>query len=225
MRMRRKRHLEERLEKCDEVLLARDYLNKDTLKAIEEKRSILNYREIFGNDNPVHVELGCGLGGFCIELAKRNPNINILAVEKISNVILTALENAQRENLPNLKFLNIPVECLEIYIPENSVERIYLNFSTPLPKKGYEKQRLTHSRFLKIYSKLLKDNCEVHQKTDSMHFFEYSLEQFSSNGFALKNISLDLHNSDFASENIVTEYEYSFSSKGMPIYRLEAVKR
>lgn len=225
MRMRRKRRLDERIERCSDVLIARDYLTADTRRVIAEKKSLLSYRDIFGNDNPVHVELGCGLGRFCIELAKRYPDINVIAVERTSNVIITALETAQREKLPNLRFLNIPVECLQVYLPESSVERIYLNFSTPLPKAGYAKQRLTHPRFIEIYTNVLKEGGEIHQKTDSMHFFEYSLEQFSSCGYALKNISLDLHNSDFAENNIVTEYENNFASKGLPIYRLEAVKR
>lgn len=224
MRMRRKRHLEERMAECKDVLLAKEYLTANTRKAIEEKRSLLDYQQIFGNHNPVHVELGCGLGGFCIELAKRRPDVNVIAVERVSNVLLTAMENAKKENLPNLRFLNIPVECLQIFIPENSVERIYLNFSTPLPKAGYAKQRLTHPIFLSIYSKILQDGGEIWQKTDSMHFFEFSIESFSAMGYRLKDISLDLHHSDFK-ENIVTEYENNFASQGLPIYRLVAVKQ
>lgn len=224
MRMRRKRHLDERLLNCSDVLVAKDYLNADTQEAIRTRKHLINTEELFGNSNPLHVELGCGLGGFCIELAKRNPDINILAVERISNVLVTAMERAKEENLPNLKFMNIPVECIQAYLKSESAEKIYLNFSTPLPKAGYIKQRLTHPRFLKIYKDILKSGGEIHQKTDSMHFFEYSLEQFSKEGFLLKNISLDLHNSDFAEGNIVTEYEKNFSDKGMPIYRLEALK-
>lgn len=223
--MRRKRHLDERIASCGDELIVKDYLTEDTRRLIVDKSKLLDLKEVFGNDNPVHVELGCGLGGFCIELARRHPEINIIAVERISNVIITALEDARKENLPNLKFMNIPVECLQVYLPENSVDRIYLNFSTPLPKAGYAKQRLTHPRFISIYSALLKTGGEIHQKTDSMHFFEFSLESFSSCGYGLKNISLDLHKSDFAADNIVTEYENNFSQKGFPIYRLEAVKR
>jgi tRNA (guanine-N7-)-methyltransferase len=116
------------------------------------------------------------------------------------------------------------VEVLQCYLKSGSVQRIYLNFSTPLPEKSREKQRLTSDRFLKIYRDLLPDGGEIHQKTDSMPFFEYSLAQLSKNGFELKNISLDLHKSEFAAENIVTEYERKFSEKG-PIYRTEAIKR
>lgn len=224
MRMRRKRNLEPRVEACKSVLVARDKMNKEALEAIGERRYILSFKEIFGNDNPVYLELGCGLGSFAIEHAKRYPDINLLAVEKISNVLVTAMERAMGENLPNLRFLNMPVECLEAYISDESVERIYLNFSTPLPKSSYARQRLTSPRFLDIYKKILVKGGEIHQKTDSMPFFEYSLEQFSADGFILKNISLDLHSSKYAEDNIVTEYEKNFSDKGMPIYKLEAVK-
>lgn len=224
MRMRRKRNLEPRVEACSKVLVARDHMGKEALKAIAERKYILSFKEVFGNENPVYLELGCGLGSFAIEHAKRYPDINILAVEKISNVLVTAMERAMGENLDNLRFLNMPVECLEAYIADESVERIYLNFSTPLPKSSYARQRLTNPRFLNIYKKLLVGGGEVHQKTDSMPFFEYSIEQFSSCGFILKNISLDLHSSKYAADNIVTEYEKNFSSKGFPIYKLEAVK-
>lgn len=223
MRMRRKRHLFDRLQNCEEYLLAKDYLTADTRRAIEERSSLLNLEEVFGNTNPVYLELGCGLGGFCIELAKRHPEINILAVERVTNVLLTALERAKEENLNNLRFLNIPVECLPAFLADCSVERIYLNFSTPLPKAGQVKQRLTHPSFLSLYYNLLKPGGEIHQKTDSPRFFEFSLESFSSVGFTLKDISLDLHHSDYTA-NIVTEYEKNFSDKGFPIYRLVAEK-
>ena len=111
------------------------------------------------------------------------------------------------------------MEVLQCYLKSGSVGRIFLNFSTPLPEKTRERQRLTSKRFLDIYKDLLPSGGEVWQKTDDMHFFEYSLEQFSANGFRLQNISLDLHKSPFAAENIVTEYESRFAEKGPPIYR------
>jgi len=227
MRMRRKRNLEPRLLACAPVLIARDHMSKEALPAIAERRYLLSFNKIFGNSNPVYLELGCGMGAFCIELAKRNPDINIVAVERVSNVLVTAMERAMAQEAPldNLRFMNMPVECLEAYIPDCSIERIFLNFSTPLPKSSCARQRLTNPRFINIYKKLLISGGEVHQKTDSPRFFEYSIEQFSLCGFALKNISLDLHNSPFNEQNIVTEYEKSFSDRGCPIYKLEAVKR
>ncbi|MBR2418175.1 MAG: tRNA (guanosine(46)-N7)-methyltransferase TrmB, partial [Clostridia bacterium] len=107
---------------------------------------------------------------------------------------------------------------------ENSVELIYLNFSCPFPKAKYARHRLTHRFFLEIYRGLLTENGEIHQKTDNMHFFEFSLEEYSAADYKIKNLSLDLHNSDFEG-NIVTEYEKRFSDLGQPIYRVEAFSK
>ena len=167
------------------------------------------------------LEVGCGKGGFACELAKRNPDINVLALEKCANVVVIAAENAEKDNITNLKFLHVGAEYLEKYLKPESIERIYLNFSCPYPKRAYENHRLTNPRFLKSYEVILKKGAEIYQKTDNMHFFEYSIEQFTGYGFALKNISLDLNNSEFEG-NIVTEYEQRFVSLGCPIYRLEA---
>ena len=219
MRMRKKKYLEERLAKCNNIIrLLSDDCN--FLTAIEKKEYI-DTKELFGNDNPVVLEIGCGKGGFACELAKRNPDVNILALEKCSNVLVMAAEAAMKDNLDNLKFLHGGAEYLEKYIKPESIERIYLNFSCPYPKKRYANHRLTNERFLKSYKVILKKGAEIHQKTDNMHFFEYSIEQLTGSGFSLKNISLDLHNSEFEG-NIETEYEHRFSSMGMPIYRLEA---
>ncbi len=219
MRMRKKKYLEERLAKCNNIIrLLSDDCN--FLTAIEKKEYI-DTKELFGNDNPVVLEIGCGKGGFACELAKRNPDINILALEKCSNVLVMAAEAAMKDNLENLRFLHGGAEYLEKYIKPESIERIYLNFSCPYPKKRYANHRLTNERFLKSYKVILKKGAEIHQKTDNMHFFEYSIEQLTGSGFSLKNISLDLHNSGFEG-NIETEYEHRFSSMGMPIYRLEA---
>ena len=219
MRMRKKKHLEERLEKCNNVItLFSDDCN--ALTAIEKKEYI-DTEALFGNNNPVVLEIGCGKGKFACELAKREPNINVLALEKCANVLVMAGEAAMKDNISNLIFLRCGAEYLEKYIKPQSVERIYLNFSCPYPKNRYANHRLTNARFLKSYAVILKEGAEIHQKTDNMHFFEYSIEQLSGYGFSLKNISLDLHNSDFEG-NIETEYEHRFASLGMPIYRLEA---
>lgn len=219
MRMRKKKHLEERIEKCDNVIsLISD--DSNVLTAIEKKEYI-DTKALFGNDNPVVLEIGCGKGRFACELAKREPDINVLALEKCENVLVMACETAMKENITNLKFLHSGAEYLEKYIRPESIERIYLNFSCPYPKNRYANHRLTNQRFLKSYEAILKKGAEIHQKTDNMHFFEYSIEQLTGYGFSLKNISLDLHNSDFEG-NIETEYEHRFASQGMPIYRLEA---
>ena len=220
MRMRKKKHLEERLEECSDYIFFMDREDRNFQTAIQNKEYI-NLQKIFGNSNPVHLEIGCGKGGFACEIAKQNPDINFLAVEKASNVIVKAAEDAKSMELKNLYFMRGGAEYLECYIPEKRIERIYLNFSCPFPKKKYASHRLTHHNFLKIYKSLMSDNAEIWQKTDNTHFFEFSIEEFSQNGFSLKNVTFDLHNSDFEG-NIMTEYEKRFSSEGFPIYRLEA---
>ena len=185
-------------------------------RRIQDKsnKQLIDFEKIFGNSNPLVLEIGCGKGQFAREIAKRNPDKNFLAVEKSSNVIVDAAQMAIDEGIPNLRFARGEAEYLDCFIPEKSVECIYLNFSCPYPKNTYR-------AFLEIYRRILVDSGEIYQKTDNMHFFEFSLEEFSAANYGLKNISLDLHNSGFEG-NIVTEYEKKFSDMGMPIYRLEA---
>lgn len=220
MRMRKKKNLEQRLEACAGVLVPVQYadLNFDT--EVEEDLT-LDFQALFGNDNPVHLEIGCGKGGFVTEMARQNPHINFLAVEKTANVIVCGCERAQSMELSNVRFLKLSAQYLWRYIPQKSIERIYLNFSCPFPKEAYRNHRLTAPRFLRIYRQILADGARIWQKTDNMHFFEFSIESLSQNGFVLENVSLDLHHSGFEG-NIVTEYEHRFSEQGLPIYRLEA---
>ena len=222
MRMRRKARLDERLEECRSTgrLLILNVEDRHFQRAVEEKE-YLDFPALFGNGNPVVLEIGAGKGQFCCDLAQREPEVNILAVEKSSNVIVDAAEKIISLGIKNAVALRCDAEYLEKYIPEHSVSRIYLNFSCPFPKKSYAAHRLTHRKFLEIYKKLLVPGAEIHQKTDNREFFEFSLEEFSQCGFTLKNISLDLHKSGFEG-NIETEYERRFSEQGLPIYRLEA---
>ncbi len=224
MRMRKKRNLEPRLNACADLLLARGKPCKNLKEAAERFRALVDYEKEFGNRNPVRLEIGCGNGGFIAKAAEREPNVNFLAVELCSNVIITAMERIQRENITNVRFFNIPAEILSCYIPEGSVETVYLNFSTPLPERSRERQRLTSPRFLAIYSALLKEGGRIVQKTDSAQFFDYSLEKFTENGFFVAEVTRDLQNSEWAAENIVTEYEAGFAAKGVPICRAVAVK-
>ncbi|MBR6568132.1 MAG: tRNA (guanosine(46)-N7)-methyltransferase TrmB [Clostridia bacterium] len=221
MRMRKKKNLDTRLEAVKDYILDLPLGDeRDFNKAIEEK-SLIDYKEIFGNSNPVRMEIGCGRGQFAMEIAKRHPDVNFIAVEKVLNVIVLACEKAKKEGLTNIKFICGSAEYLPKFIPEKSIELLYLNFSCPYPKARYARHRLTHRFFLEIYRNLLKDGAEIHQKTDNMHFFEFSIGELSQSGWKIKNVSLDLHNSDFEG-NIVTEYEKRFSDLGQPIYRLEA---
>lgn len=224
MRMRRKRNLEPRMEACAGLLLVRGRPCLNLKEAAERYRALLCLEEVFGNKNPVELEVGCGNGGFVLEKAKRNPSVNYLALELCTNVILNAMEQVKEAGLQNVRFLNIPAEILPCYLEEGSIRKIYLNFSTPLPERNREKQRLTSTRFLRIYRALLCEGGTIEQKTDSELFFEYSLEKYEINGFQVKDISRDLHHSTYALDNIVTEYEHNFASKGMPIFRAVAVK-
>lgn len=218
--MRRKKNLDERVEACCDLLLQID-IKSFNLNEKDLHIGKFNCEEIFKNSNPVHLEIGCGKGQFVIEMAKRHPEINFIAVEKTENVIVTALENADKEKLDNLRFINCGAEYLENYFEDKSIDRIYLNFSCPYPKKKYAKHRLTSESYLKIYKKILKPKSEIHLKTDNTGFFEFTINSMSGFGFVLKNVTFDLHKSGFEG-NIITEYEQRFANMGCSIYRLEA---
>ena len=221
--MRRKSRLDERITECGEHLLITegcDFYKKPE----QEKYDIIDLRKVFGNDNPVMLEIGCGKGGFAFKIAEKYPEINFIAVEKISNVIIEACEKADREKPKNLRFMNVAAENLLYYLGEHSISRIFLNFSCPYPKYTYRNRRLTYFRYLDIYKKLLVKDGEIRLKTDNRGFFEFSLQSLSENGFILKNITLDLHAGDLT-HNIETEYEKMFVAEGKPIYKLEAYLR
>ena len=219
--MRKKRHLDERIAACSDVSLGwlQDYASEQ--KGINPPE-IIDVEKVFGNNNPLHLEIGCGKGQFAEEIARRNPDINFVAVEL--NVLVTAMERTHKSGLKNLRYVMGMAEYLEKIFPEDSVDKIYLNFSCPFPKNTYAKHRLTHERFLSIYRKILKKDALIVQKTDNSKFFEFSLNSFCDNDFKLRNITFDLHNSKIEG-NIITEYEERFSSQGYPIFYLEAINR
>lgn len=218
MRMRKKKHLDERLEACSSVCLGwiPDYVHDN------EQNEQLCISDVFGNDNPLHLEIGCGKGTFAQTIAERDPDINFIAVEQTANVIVSAMERTRDAGTPNLRYLMGKAEYLQKVLPPKSVEKIYLNFSCPFPKTKYAKHRLTHERFLDIYKELLTDGGVIVQKTDNAKFYEFSLNSLSDAGFRLRSMTFDLHNSNI-SGNIITEYEQRFISMGLPIYYLEAV--
>lgn len=220
MRMKRKKNLDERIAASSDYLTIMKNESLNYNDAVKEDH-LIDLTKLFGNGKPVVLEIGSGKGQFGCEYARRNPQRNILCVERNRNVLILAIDRARAMGLDNIRFLCGTAEYLPSYIDENSVEEIYLNFSCPFPKHRHIAHRLSNPRFLEIYKKILKPDGVICQKTDNMHFFEYSIEQFSACGFKLSNISLDLHNSDFEG-NIVTEYENKFASRGFPIYRLEA---
>jgi tRNA (guanine-N7-)-methyltransferase len=182
------------------------------------------WHELFGNDHPIHIEIGTGKGRFITEMAKAHPDVNYIGIELYESVIVSALDKLIENDLPNLRLLNVNAKDLTNIFAKGEVERIYLNFSDPWPKKRHEKRRLTYKSFLELYENILVDEGEIHFKTDNQGLFEYSLVSFSQYGLVLQYVSLDLHNSDFEG-NIMTEYEQKFAEKGNRIYRCEAKYR
>ena len=181
-----------------------------------------HWREVFGNDNPIHVEIGMGKGSFLMEMARRNPEINYLGIEKYSSVLLRAIEKHMEEpDLTNLLFIRMDAEEIEEVFAPGEIDYIYLNFSDPWPKDRHAKRRLTSDRFLARYEKLLADGGGVTFKTDNVDLFDFSVESAEASGWEQLAISRDLHNSPYAEGNVMTEYERKFSGLGNKICMLK----
>lgn len=209
MRMRKKKHGAERIAACAELLI-----EQPPIPAEDPQKH-------FAAARPLHLEIGCGKGDFAVGMAAAHPENNWIAMEKVSDVACLALEKAMRakDRRPdNLRFLIGDARNAGYWFPESSVECIYLNFSDPWPKSGYARRRLTHADFLELYRKILKDNGLLRLKTDNEGLFEFSLTQFALCGLTVEWQTRDLHASERAQENIMTEYERNFSEKGQPIY-------
>lgn len=200
MRMRNPAYKDVVLEKCD------FYFNKD---------------EGFSNNNPIHLEIGMGKGDFIIGMALKYPNINFIGLEKYSSVAAVAIKKMLEYKLENLKVIITDA----INIPEllnKDIDRIYLNFSDPWPKKRHEKRRLTSENYLKVYDQVFKRDKVIIMKTDNDELFSYSLESLKNYGYNLKRIEYDLHSANI--DNVLTEYEKKFSEQGIKIKYVEAKK-
>lgn len=189
-----------------------------TVKEPEKQRG--KWHEFFGNDHPIHIEVGMGKGRFIIELAERNPDINYVGIEKFSSVLIRALEKMEEKQLPNLMFIRMDAEDLESVFEKGEVAQLYLNFSDPWPKDRHAKRRLTSTKFLVRYEKILKADGRVIFKTDNRALFDFSLEQAKEAGWIIENYTYDLHNSEYNEGNVMTEYEERFSKEGKPINRM-----
>ncbi len=201
MRIRHKKHEKERMEAVESYLVREPHdLSQKT---------------------PLHLEIGCGKGAFIAETAKRNPNVQFLAVEKVSSVLVLAMEKAAKAELHNVQFFSGDIMRLADFPLQNKVSRIYLNFSDPWPRTKHAKRRLTAPSFLSFYKTLLVPNGEIIMKTDNVNLFDFSLETLPAAGFTLESVTRDLH-AENDPENVMTEYEENFSSKGFPICRLKA---
>lgn len=188
------------------------------------------WREFFGNDRPIHVELGMGKGKFISELSAMNPGINYIGIDMYDGLIHKATAKARSARgdrgeggTPNLALVVFNIEHIDEVFAEDEVERIYLNFSDPWPKKRHHRRRLTHPNFLRKYMAFLNGRGEIHFKTDSVMLFEFSLNAFADMGLRMRSLSLDLHRDGPAPDNVMTEYEKKFMEQGMRIHRVEVL--
>lgn len=184
-----------------------------------------NWKGLFGNSQPIHIEIGMGKGQFLIQLAKENPEINYIGIERYSSVLVRAVEKRIDMELPNLYFLVYDAADINVIFEEDEVSRIYLNFSDPWPKDRHAKRRLTSKEYFNRYDKILIPEGEVIFKTDNDLLFEFSLEQVDVAGWKLHNYTYDLHHSEYVEGNVMTEYEEKFSALGNPIHRLVAYRQ
>lgn len=177
------------------------------------------WKERFGNNNPIHIEVGMGKGRFITTLAGLNPDINYIGIERADAVLYRALQKQQELKLPNLILLMIDADDIEAYFDENEIDRIYLNFSDPWPKDRHAKRRLTSGTHMDKYAVILRSEGEICFKTDNRDLFDYSLVAVKEAGWDVSDVTYDLHNSKYAEGNVMTEYEERFSSLGNPINR------
>lgn len=211
MRMRKKKHGEQRLAACGHIVCHKP------------ETPFTCSSEAFGRDGELHLEIGCGKGDFACLTASKYPEINFFALEKISDVVVAAAEKAvacENTRPDNLRFAVGDASKIEEWFAENSVDTLYLNFSDPWPKSKHYKRRLTYRKFLESYFRIIKDGGKLKFKTDNRPLFDFTLEELDFLGIRRDIVIYDLHNSEYNSENIQTEYERNFSAKGFPINML-----
>lgn len=201
---------------------ARDAMITSEYTINEPKEQKGRWREYFGNDNPIYLEIGTGKGKFLTTLAMQNPDINYIGIEKFSSVLIRALEKQNELKLPNLVFIRMEAEYILDVFEAGEIDRIYLNFSDPWPKDRHAKRRLTSSQYFARYDVILKKDGVVEFKTDNAALFEFSVEEVTNSGWKLDAITRDLHNSEMNEGNVMTEYEIRFSEGGTPINKLIA---
>ena len=181
-----------------------------------------HWQEIFKNTAPLYIEIGMGKGQFILEMARRNPDKNFIGIEKYSSVLVRALEKCEENPPENLRFIRMDAEMiLDVFAPDE-ISGIYLNFSDPWPKDRHAKRRLTYRDFWNRYREILKRDGQVIFKTDNRPLFDFSLEEVEASGWHLMNVTYDLHHSEYAKGNVMTEYEAKFSALSNPIHRLVA---
>lgn len=207
---------------------ADDVVRRHPIAVKEEKENKGKWNQIFQNENPIHIEIGMGKGQFILTLAKQNPDINYIGIERYSCVLLRALEKFDTEEfceLKNVRFICMDAMTLPEVFEKNEVAKIYLNFSDPWPKARHARRRLTSTRFLAQYDQVLATEGVVEFKTDNRGLFEFSLEQVEEAGWKLLGSTFDLHHDEkMNAGNVMTEYEEKFSSMGNPIHKMIATR-
>lgn len=193
--------------------------SKYTVKDPEQKKGLWK-KEIFGDDNEIHIEIGMGKGRFIMDMAALHPDINYVGIEKYSSVLLRAIQKQEELQLPNVIFIRMDAEDITEVFDESEVGKIYLNFSDPWPKDRHAKRRLPSREFLKRYDKILKKDGVVEFKTDNEGLFTFARDEVEPAGWNIDAITYDLHNDEVMNEgNVMTEYEEKFSSLGNPIFK------
>ena len=199
---------------------ARDVIAGSPLVIHEPEKQKGNWQQVFGNHNPIHIEIGMGKGRFICEMAKVHPDINYIGIEKYSSVLLRAIQKMEEEPLTNLLFIRMDAESIEEVFAGDEVDRIYLNFSDPWPKDRHAKRRLPSKEFLARYDRFLKKDGVLEFKTDNKGLFDFAVEELPKAGWKMEKITYDLHHDEEMMQgNIMTEYEEKFSSMGNPIYK------
>ena len=182
-----------------------------------------HFKELFGNNDSIYIEIGMGKGNFIIENAIRYPNINFIGIEKYDSVMVKAIRRLEELNIPNLKLIRMDANKIDD-IFDTEIDKIYLNFSDPWPKTRHEKRRLMSPNFLKKYDNIFKNKKNIEFKTDNRKLFEYAIKIFNETKYNIDDISLNLYE-DNIKNNIPTEYEMKFNNLGFPIYKIEVSKR
>lgn len=209
MRMRRMRNLEPRMEKCAAYRIEEPALRKGSWKSLKPDATAL------------WVEVGCGKGKFTAETAQANPDVLLIAVERCREAMVVAMEKAKSLGLTNVFYIDMDVAAIEDIFAAGEIDRLFINFPDPWPRKKNAKRRLTHRSFLDKYCRVVRENGEIHFKTDNAPLFEYSVEEFAACGLEVKNLTRDLHKDGVA--GIMTGYEEKFHALGTPINRCEVV--
>ena len=216
MRMRKKKNSASRLAKCEK------YLVSAPASPFEDAGAVMSM-----DGATVYLEIGAGKGGFACEMAKRYSDVAYFAMERVTDCVVLAAEKADSEeygSLDNLRFMIETADNLMRIFKTGSIDKIFLNFSDPWPKKGYAKRRLTHRRYLAVYMNLLRDGGELRFKTDNVGLFDFSLEEIEAMGLECSFVTRDLHASPEGTDNVMTEYEKNFSEQGMKINMLSVKK-